>query len=301
MAASIEHRDVQANGITFHVASSGSEEAPSIVCLHGFPEGWMSWRATMGELTEARIFAPDLRGYPGSSRPAHGYDVITLTDDIRALIEALGVDRPILVGHDWGGALAWIFAHRYSHLIRHLVVVNCTHPKTLARAVLTFDDLQPLRIPWLPFFQVPWFPEWFVTTGLGRRLLRMSFLIREGKKGAMDRPLVDEIIARFQKPQDVHPPIEYYRQMVRTMVIPKRRSRLNAIYGVPIAVPATMVWGMKDGALPAKVALKSWKDAGCPVEWRPLGESAESAVFGGQRRSPKTPPSRIAQEALESI
>jgi epoxide hydrolase 4 len=270
MAAPIEHREVQANGIRFHVAVSGPEDGPSILCLHGFPEGWMSWRAVMGLLGEARVYAPDLRGYPGSSRPEDGYDVINLSDDVRALIEALGLDRPILVGHDWGGELAWIFAHRYSHLIRHLVVVNGTHPKTLTRAVLSFDDLQTLRIPWVPFFQIPRFPEWFMTTRLGRRVLRLSFLIREGKKGAMDRPLVDEIVARFQKPEDARWPIDYYRQIVRTVIVPGRRRQLNGVYRMPITVPATMVWGMKDGALPAKVALKSQRDAGCPVEWRPL-------------------------------
>jgi pimeloyl-ACP methyl ester carboxylesterase len=270
MSETIEHRDVQANGITFHVASSGPRDGPNILCLHGFPEGWMSWRAIMGLLPEARMFAPDLRGYPGSSRPKDGYDVVTLTDDIRALIETLGLEKPIVVGHDWGGELAWIFAHRYSDLISHLVIVNGTHPKTLTRAVLTFDDYQTLRIPWVPFFQLPWFPEWLIATGLGRKLLRWSFLVREGTKGAMDRALVDEIVARFQRPPDARWPIDYYRQIVRTVVLPRRRRRLDAIYRTPITVPVTMVWGMKDGALPAKIALKSGKDAGCPVEWRPL-------------------------------
>ena len=70
MAATIEHRSVEANGITFHVASSGPEDSPAILCLHGFPEGWMVWRAVMERLPEARVYAPDLRGYPGSERPA---------------------------------------------------------------------------------------------------------------------------------------------------------------------------------------------------------------------------------------
>jgi pimeloyl-ACP methyl ester carboxylesterase len=270
MPETIEHREVRANGITFHVASSGSRDGPDVLCLHGFPEGWMSWRELMGLLPEARMFAPDLRGYPGSSRPKDGYDVETLTDDIRALIETLDLEKPILVGHDWGGELAWIFAHRYSDLISHLVIVNGTHPKTLTRAVLTFDDYQTLRIPWVPFFQLPWFPEWLIATGLGRKLLRWSFLVREGTKGAMDRALVDEIVARFQQPPDARWPIDYYRQIVRTVVLPRRRRRLDAIYRTAITVPVTMVWGMKDGALPAKIALKSGKDAGCPVEWRPL-------------------------------
>jgi len=105
MAADIEHLQVSANGITFHVAASRPADAPPVLCLHGFPEGSMSWRPVMERLGEARVYAPDLRGYPGSGRPEHGYDVGTLTDDIAALIEALGIDRPLLVAHDWGGAL----------------------------------------------------------------------------------------------------------------------------------------------------------------------------------------------------
>ena len=147
MPANIEHMQVKANGITFHVAVAGANNAPPIFCLHGFPEGWQSWRPIMELLSNARIVAPDLRGYGQTEHPADGYDVFTLTDDIRALMETLGINRPLLVSHDWGGALGWIFAHRYSNLIRRLVVINCTHPKTLVRAVLRFEDFQTIRIP----------------------------------------------------------------------------------------------------------------------------------------------------------
>jgi len=270
MTISIEHRSVQANGITFHVAIAGRNDAPSVFCLHGFPEGWMSWRPVMEALSEVRLYAPDLRGYGATERPHDGYDVFTLTDDIRALIQVLGIDKPILVSHDWGGALGWIFAHRYSHLIRKLVVVNCPHPKTLVRAVLRFEDFQTIRIPWVPFFEIPWLPEFFLTTELGRRGLKLSFTLREGRKGTMNVALVDELVARFQKPEDMRGPINYYREMVRTQLVPAKRARLEAVYATPITVPVTLVWGAKDGALSARVAMNSGIDAGCYVECRPL-------------------------------
>jgi pimeloyl-ACP methyl ester carboxylesterase len=230
----------------------------------------MSWRPVMEALSEARLYAPDLRGYGESARPADGYDVFTLTDDIRALIQALGIDKPVLVCHDWGGALGWIFAHRYSHLIRKLVVVNCPHPRTLVRAVLRFEDFQTLRIPWVPFFQVPWLPEAFMTTALGRKLLKLSFTLREGEKGTMNVPLVEELVARFRRTDDMRGPIEYYREMVRTQLLSARRARLEAVYSQPIGVPVTLVWGAKDGALSARVAMNSGTDAGRYVECRPL-------------------------------
>ncbi len=271
MTANIEHMNVQANGITFHVAlTEARKDSPSILCLHGFPEGWISWRQVMETMGETRVFAPDLRGYPGTARPRDGYDVLTLTDDIKALIEVLGLDRPVLVAHDWGGALAWIFAHRYSHLISQLVVVNCPHPKTLVRAVLHLEDFQTFRIPWVPLFQVPWIPEFLLTTALGRKVLKLSFTLREGQKGTMNVAIVDEIVSRFQKPGDLRGPINYYREMVRTLLVSKKRAQLYAIYNTPITVPTTLVWGEKDGALSARVAMNSGKDAGCAVEWRPL-------------------------------
>lgn len=270
LTSAIENLHVRANGINFRVAVSGPKDGPVILCIHGFPEGSMGWRPLMKALPQARIYAPDLRGYPGTDQPRHGYDVFTLTDDIKALMEALQLDRPMLVTHDWGGALGWIFAHRYSSLISRLVVVNCTHPRTLVRAVFHLEDWQTFRIPWVPFFELPWIPEAFITSSLGQKLLRWSFTSREGQKGTMDRPLVDELVARFQKPADMKPSIDYYREMVSTQFTPRKRAKLEAVYKTPITAPVTLVWGMEDGALSSKVAFKSGKDAGCEVEIRPL-------------------------------
>ena len=270
MATEIEHSSVRANGVTFHVASSGPKDAPAILCLHGFPEGWMVWRAVMQRLPEVRIYAPDLRGYPGSERPPDGYDMFTLTEDVRGLIEALDLDRPLLVGDDWGGALGWVFAHRYSDLIRGLVAINGPHPQAIVRAVVRMEQFQAFTIPWVPFFQIPRFPEWLATTRLGRRLLVLSITLREGRKGAMDRELVQELIDRFREPPDFAAPVEWYREMVRTVLSRERRARLLAVYETPVTAPSTLIWGMKDEAITPEVARKSGSHAGIEVDWRPL-------------------------------
>ena len=134
----------------------------------------MSWRDVVGILREYCVYAPDMRGYGDTERPKTGYDVFTLTDDIKELIAALGLQQPAIVSHDWGGELGWIFAHRYSDLIRKLVVVNGTHPKTLVRAVFHLQDFQTFRIPWVPFFEIPWLPEHMLATPLGRKALKWS-------------------------------------------------------------------------------------------------------------------------------
>jgi pimeloyl-ACP methyl ester carboxylesterase len=83
------------------------------------------------------------------------------------LIEALELSRPLLVSHDWGAAIVWIFAHRYSNLIGKLVVVNCTHAKTLMRAVVEFEDFQTFRSLYALVLQVPLIPELVFATAIG--------------------------------------------------------------------------------------------------------------------------------------
>jgi pimeloyl-ACP methyl ester carboxylesterase len=230
----------------------------------------MSWRAVMQELSEYRVYAPDLRGYPETESPTRGYDVFTLTDDVRGLIEALELSRPALVSHDWGGALGWIFAHRYSNLISNLVVVNCTHPKTLTRAVLEFEDFQTFRSFYALILQVPIIPELVFTTLIGRKLLEFSCMMLEGKANNINRAALKELLSRFRKPSDLRGPINYYRQLFLSIIVAARRKRLEAVYQSPITVPATLVWGEKDWVLSESVARNSYQDAGCPVEFRSL-------------------------------
>jgi epoxide hydrolase 4 len=268
--AGFEQLRIAANGIQFHVVASGPKDAPPVLLLHGFPEGWMSWRAVMNELAEFRLYAPDLRGYPETESPALGYDVFTLTDDIRALIEALNLDRPALVSHDWGGALGWIFAHRYSHLIRKLVVVNCTHPRTLVRAVFQFEDFQTFRSLYAAFLQLPFLPELIFATRPGRRLLEFTCMMLEGQRDKLNSATLRELISRFKEPADFRGPINYYRQLFLSQIVAERRARLEAVYRNPITVPTTLVWGDKDWVLSESVARNSDRDAGCLVDFRPL-------------------------------
>lgn len=279
MSGAIRHQYVKVNGCRFHVALSGpplshTSDNPSpgkaVFCLHGFPEGWQGWRPLMRAMPDVTFIAPDLRGYPSSELTQKGYDVLTLTQDIDLLIKAFNLDRPILLSHDWGGALGWIYAHRFPERISQLVVVNCPHPRTLVRAVLTFQDFQTLRIPWAPPFQIPFVPEFLLSTRFGRKLLELSFTLREGSKGRMDTDLVREIVNRFSDADKMRGSIEYYREFVKTLLNKNKRAHLKAIYNQPIQVPVSLIWGMEDRALSAKVAQTSGKDAGCHVEWRPL-------------------------------
>lgn len=119
IAKTWEHCEIITNGIRMHYVAQGEGEL--VVLLHGFPEFWYSWRHQIPLLAEQgyRVVAPDLRGYNDTEKPEDGYDVPTLLRDIVGLITGLGEERAIVVGHDWGGALAWQFAIKYPQMTTH--------------------------------------------------------------------------------------------------------------------------------------------------------------------------------------
>src|SRR4051812_15360990 len=112
MSVEIHHQQIAGAGITLHVARAG--EGPPVILLHGFPENWSSWRHQIRALAEAgfAVWAPDLRGYNDSERPTErgAYRLRRLIDDVAALVRATGHARACIVGHDWGGIVAWTFA-----------------------------------------------------------------------------------------------------------------------------------------------------------------------------------------------
>ena len=122
------HRTVSANGTRFHVAERG--DGPLVLLLHGFPEFWWAWRRQLISLSEAgyRAVAMDLRGYGGSDKPPRGYDLITAASDAAGLVRSLGEANAVIVGHDWGGLVAWTTAAYFPKVVRRLAVISVPHP-----------------------------------------------------------------------------------------------------------------------------------------------------------------------------
>jgi len=138
----ISHRSVAADGVRLHLAEAGRGEL--LLCLHGFPESWMSWRPLMAALgAERRVAAYDGRGYGRSDRPAarDAYQVDRLVADVLAVADACGTDRFALAGHDWGGLVAWVAAARHPDRVARLAILNAPHP-TLLQARLDDDPAQ---------------------------------------------------------------------------------------------------------------------------------------------------------------
>jgi pimeloyl-ACP methyl ester carboxylesterase len=132
----VEHHDADSGGVKIHYAALG--KGPLIVMIHGFPDFWYTWRRQMEVLSaHYRVIAVDQRGYDLSDRPAgiEQYAMPKLVNDIGAVITAEGRASAVIVGHDWGGAVAWTLAMTHPEWIQALVILNLPHPSGIQREI----------------------------------------------------------------------------------------------------------------------------------------------------------------------
>jgi epoxide hydrolase 4 len=259
------HHDIMTNGIRMHYVTMGEEEEnrekPLVVLLHGFPEFWYSWRYQLPFLAEHGywVVAPDLRGYNDSDKPRKGYDVATLIRDIEGLIKGLGREQAIIVGHDWGGVLAWAFAMHYPEMTQRLIVMNAPHPAAMERELRT---PQQLRKSWYVFaFQLPWLPEYLLLRNHANEIGRML------RGAAVQKEVFPrQVTAKFQeamsKPGAMTAALNYYRQLFRSFSLFFPRSGRSRSGTRRITAPTLLIWGEQDIALglPLTEGLEQWVD-----------------------------------------
>jgi epoxide hydrolase 4 len=152
-----EFQFIETNGIRLHCAIAGSENTGhgTIVLLHGFPDFWYSWRHQIIELSRLyRVVAPDLRGFNLSDKPTgvEQYQVKQIVADVAGLIAALGNKPVTLVGHDWGGAVAWPVSAFHPQLVSRLIILNGPHPSTYTREII-FNPQQRLAAQYIHSFR----------------------------------------------------------------------------------------------------------------------------------------------------
>jgi pimeloyl-ACP methyl ester carboxylesterase len=162
----LERLEFAIRGVAIHAVAAGPADGPLVVLLHGFPEFWYGWRHQILPIAEAgfRVVAPDQRGYNRSDKPegVPAYHLDELAADVAGLIDACGHQAADVVGHDWGGVVAWWTALKHPGRVRRLVVLNAPHPIAMQKFARK-NWRQLWRSRYIGFFQVPRLPERYLS------------------------------------------------------------------------------------------------------------------------------------------
>lgn len=237
------HRDVAANGARFHVVEAG--DGPAVLLLHGFPTFWWTWRQQLTALADAgyRAIAMDLRGYGGSDHPPEGYDPRTLAADVAGVIRCLGISEAVIVGHGWGGLVAWSTAVLEPEVVRAIVPVSMPHPRRLRKALMG-NGRQRAAMRYAIGFQVPFLPERSLTKHDGARI---RDLMAEWSTDAswLDGDAGDAYRAAFLRWPTAHTAVEYHRWAVRSVVRPDGLSYMG-LMEAPVQRPVLQLHGSTD-------------------------------------------------------
>lgn len=243
----MRHTFVETNGPQLHVVQAGPTDGPLMILLHGFPEFWYGWRHQIDTLAEAGfwVWAPDQRGYNLSDQPVGigPYCLDTLAADVIGLIDAAGRQKAVIVGHDWGAAVAWWAAIVYPERIERLVVLNVPHPIVMKRFARR-DLGQMFRSWYIGFFQIPWLPE--ALSRLGNWSMLVQTLRRSSRSGTFTDADIQQYRTAWSQPGAFTAMVNWYRA-----VLQKPPSRQTSIR---VTAPTLLIWGVHDRFLKREMA-----------------------------------------------
>ncbi len=242
------HDEAVVNDVRLHYVEAGN--GPLVVLLHGFPEFWYSWREQIPALADAgfHVVAPDMRGYDASEKP-HGierYESDELVGDVLGLIDHFGAETTHVVGHDWGGLVAWQTAIRHPERVEKLVVLNAPHPGRFLEVLPASSQL--VRSWYLFFFQLPRLPEYALSANnyaVVEKLLRFS-----ATETTFSEEDVQRYVEAIAQPGALTATLNYYRAVFRE----NAKEELETLLGRPsrdlaVHVPTLLIWGEQDIAL----------------------------------------------------
>ena len=239
----VEHKYANSDGVSIHYAKMGS--GPLMVFIHGFPDFWYSWRHQMGGLADQyTVAALDTRGYNLSDKPEGeaNYDMALLTADVAAVIRAEGESNAVVVGHDWGGGIAWSFAAAYPQMTDRLIIMNLPHIKGLQRELASMGQ-QHSNSQYARNFQQPNSHENISPAGLAMALSQGDEALREIYLAAFENSSTESMM-------------NYYR----------RNYPREPYVGGPwaelprIQVPVLQFHGLNDTALLAPALNNTWEE-----------------------------------------
>jgi epoxide hydrolase 4 len=244
---------IRANGLRFYTVIAGPRDAPLALLLHGFPETWYSWRHQIPQLVQAgyRVVAMDQRGYNLSEKPwgIEAYRTAHLVSDVREMIWTLGYERATIVGHDWGGVVAWRLAMAHPEAVEKLVVMNAPHPGAYARALRAGWE-QRLKSWYVFFFQIPRLPEALLSFS-PQATARLFFQRTAVRQGAFSDADLEVMATALAQPGAMGAMINWYRAAVRYPT--GRPARV-------IDTPTLLLWAEDDVALDKSLTdnLEDW-------------------------------------------
>jgi epoxide hydrolase 4 len=242
-------RFVHANGLRLHLVEAGPEDGPPVVLLHGFPEFWYGWRRQVGPLADAgfRVIVPDQRGYNTSDKPegVAAYRVETLARDVVGLLDAAGLERAAIAGHDWGGVVAWWVGLAHPERVTRLAILNAPHPAVMRRHLRS--SLGQMRRSWyVLFFQLPRLPEQFLARDGFANLARA---VRGGRRGTCTEEDLALYREAWAQPGALRAMVSWYRAALRPGGGKLPRLR--------VSVPTLLLWGARDRFLGREMATPS--------------------------------------------
>ncbi|WP_137287069.1 alpha/beta fold hydrolase [Halorussus salinisoli] len=256
------HEQAVVGDLRLHYVAAGDEDDPLVILLHGFPEFWYSWREQIPALADAgyRVVAPDMRGYNRSEKP-HGvesYRMDELVGDVTGLIEHFGREQAHVVGHDWGGVIAWEVGIRHPELVERLAVLNAPHPAAFRRE-LTRNPDQWRRSWYMLWFQMPTLPETFLGA---RNAAKVGELLAESANpGTFDENDLRRYREAASRPGALASAIGYYRALFRENLVRELRSLVGREDRQRrVRVPTLLIWGERDPALGVELTggLEQW-------------------------------------------
>jgi pimeloyl-ACP methyl ester carboxylesterase len=239
-------------GVTLNVALAGDPAGPAVILLHGFPESHRTWRE-VAPLLDGELFLvmPDQRGFAGSDLPQdlEAYKSDLLIDDIFALADALSLDRFAVVGHDWGGAVAWGAALRGDARLTRLAIVNAPHPVIFQKSLIENAD-QRGASQYITAFRAPGFEK--IVQAKGFDWFFEKTFAEHVDIAKIPEAVKRQYIADWSQPGAFNAMLNWYR--ASKLVIPPQGVTVPLPDWLlrafpPVKVPTLVVWGMKDAAL----------------------------------------------------
>jgi pimeloyl-ACP methyl ester carboxylesterase len=260
----LEHAMLDVGDVRLHVVQAGPRDGKPVILLHGFPDFWAGWENQIAPLASAgcRLILPDQRGYNLSDKPTglSSYRLDALAKDVAGLMDALGYEKAALVGHDWGGVVAWAAAALYPLRIERLAVLDAPYPPVVFGSLLA-QPRQLLKSSYMYFFQLPSLPEAALRRNNWQALA--GNLRRTAPPGAFS----EEDLARYRQ--------AWNQPGAMTAMLNWYRALFRRPFGLPsrphLPMPVLILWGSDDFALGRQLAERS----------RRVCAHAEMVIFEG--------------------